>query len=139
MGNKRYVRQRWLTICEQRYLLGVKFPGFRVLTSRNDLHCIGGLQPSPTSDVYTIEIRYTVPLRPEVRVLHPELRLAPGASKLKHVFPDGNLCLYISPEWRADLPISHIVEWTSLWLYIYEFWVISGEWLGGGHEPNGDK
>jgi hypothetical protein len=33
----------------------------------------------------------------------------------------------------------YIVPWISLWLFFYETWLITGEWLGGGHEPNTGK
>jgi hypothetical protein len=32
-----------------------------------------------------------------------------------------------------------IVPWTSLWLYYYEIWHATGEWLGGGHDPAAEK
>ncbi|MGH8092034.1 MAG: hypothetical protein ACREIF_00990 [Chthoniobacterales bacterium] len=32
-----------------------------------------------------------------------------------------------------------IVPWTSRWLYFYEIWLATGEWMGGGipHDPPG--
>ena len=26
------------------------------------------------------------------------------------------------------------MPWVSLWLFFYEIWVVTGEWLGGGHD-----
>ena len=33
--------------------------------------------------------------------------------------------------WIADT----ILPWTSLWLYFYELWHATGQWLGGGEHP----
>jgi hypothetical protein len=137
MGRNKYVRQKPLTPAEQAYFLKLQFPGFRVLTVRNELRCVGTLQPTATSEVYKIELEYRVPLRPQVRVLQPPLRLAPGKTKLPHVFGRHDLCLHLSEDWHPDRRISEfIIPWISLWLVFYEFWVLTGEWLGGGHETS---
>lgn len=50
-----------------------------------------------------------------------------------------SLCLYLpnSGEWTPEMPIAvTIVPWASVWLYFYEFWYATGEWLGGGVEPD---
>jgi hypothetical protein len=136
MGRNKFFRQKLLTPAEQACSLKVKFPSFRILSMRNHLRCVGTLKPTPASDTYTVEIAYSVPKRPRVRVLRPELRLAAGRSKLPHVFEGNELCLHVAGDWRADQQIAEfIVPWISLWLAFYEFWVLTGEWLGGGHEP----
>ena len=48
------------------------------------------------------------------------------------------LCLYLpgSGEWSSELPLGRtFLPWISLWLYFYEVWHATGEWLGGGLEP----
>ena len=46
----------------------------------------------------------------------------------------------MSTDWRPDQKISEfIIPWIAVWLYFYEVWHITGEWLGGGHEPEGAK
>lgn len=135
MGRNKYVRQKPLTPAEQAYFLKLQFPGFRVLTARNELRCVGALQPTATSEVYKIELGYKIGLRPQVRVLQPALRLAPGKTKLPHVFDRGDLCLHLRDDWHPYQRISEfIIPWISLWLVFYEFWVLTGKWLGGGHE-----
>jgi hypothetical protein len=137
MGQSKYPRQKPLTPAEQAYFLRFSFPGFRILSARSHLKCVGKLQPTATSDVYTIEILYTVQRRLRVRVLDPQLRLAAGKTKLPHVFEGNDLCLHLLGEWRPDLRISEfIVPWVSFWLCFYEFWRLTGDWLGGGHEPS---
>lgn len=136
MARNRF-RVRALTPAQQAYFLGLAFPEFRVLSIRNKLRCAGLLQPSAMSDAYTVELEYEVPRRPRVQVLRPQLTLAPGFTRLPHVFEGNELCLHLSGEWRPDLRISeYIIPWVSFWLYFYEVWRATGEWLGGGHEPN---
>ena len=140
MANSRYVRERPLTPAQQAYVLRLAFPGFTIVTARSELRCIGTLRPSPTSDAYTISLEYRVPERPCVQILRPQLKLAPGRTKLPHVFKGNELCLYLTGEWRPDLRISeYIIPWISFWLFFYEVWAITGEWFGGGHEPQAQK
>jgi len=140
MGRSRYVHQKPLTPTQQAYFLTKAFPQFRIKAARSELHCIGLLRPTATSDNYTIELEYRVPTRPRVRVLRPVLRLAPGWERLPHVFEGNDLCLHILGDWRPDLLISDfIMPWISIWLFFYEVWLATGEWFGGGHEPTGAK
>ncbi len=87
------------------------------------------------ADRYQVEITWDgYALRPTVRVLHPELQDLPD-KKVPHVFPDMSLCLHMRDEWRPEMLISKsIIPWTSEWLLFYELWLVTGEWLGGGHE-----
>ena len=94
--------------------------------------------PSPNSSTYRIRVDYTIGASPKVFVIIPAvLRKAEGATVLPHVFdPEKQqLCLYYSRfgEWDASMFLSRtIVPWASEWLYFYELWVITGEWLGEG-------
>lgn len=140
MGNTRFVEQRPLTPAQQAYFLTLVYPQFHLRGLRNVLRAVGCLQPTPNSDQYTIEIEYRDGRRPRVTVLKPKLRLAPGKTKLPHVFRDDDLCLHLPGEWRPEMRIAeYIVPWISLWLFFYETWLITGEWLGGGHEPSETK
>jgi hypothetical protein len=140
MGKSRFPEQRPLTPAQQAYFLTLAFPQFRVLSVRNMLRVVGILQPTPISDQYTIDLEYRDRRRPRVAVLQPKLRLAPGKTKLPHVFRGDDLCLHLPGEWRPDMRISeYILPWISLWFFFYETWLITGEWLGGGHEPSTGK
>ena len=136
MGRNKYLKPRPLTPAQQGYFIALAYPEFRITDSRNELRCVGVLQPSVTSDRYTIQLEYAVPERPRVTVLQPTLRLAAGRTKLPHVFDGKELCLHLSTDWNPELRISEFVmPWISLWLIFYETWLVTGEWLGGGHEP----
>ncbi len=140
MAASKYPREKALTPAQQGYFLKISFPQFQVIAARHELRCIGTLQPSVTSNTYTISLEYVVPERPRVRVVRPDLTLASGREKLPHVFRGNDLCLHVRGEWRPDLKISeHIIPWISFWLEFYETWLVTGEWLGGGHEPAAGK
>jgi hypothetical protein len=32
-----------------------------------------------------------------------------------------------------------ILPWTSLWLYFYELWLVTGQWMGGGKHPSPEE
>jgi hypothetical protein len=75
---------------------------------------------------------------PDVFIIDPKpLILAPGETRLKHVYDHDkqHLCLYFrkDKEWTASKMIADtIIPWASEWLLHYEFWVLTGEWRGGG-------
>lgn len=136
MERNKYLRQKPLTLAEQAYFLRTVFPAFSTSIKHGKLKCLGELRPTLTSDIYTVELLYRVPNRPKIKILAPPLRIAPTQKKLPHVFGGDELCLYLEGEWRPELPISdYMIGWVSEWLAFYEDWVVTGVWMGGGHEP----
>ncbi len=107
-----------------------RFPGFARVSVRGATEWRGTLQPRDTSPVYRVAVRVAnaVGAVPQLRVLSPAL--APDAP---HRYADGTLCLYWPHEWRwqSDALIAEtLLPWAALWLYYYELWLDSGEWLG---------
>ena len=46
------------------------------------------------------------------------------------------ICLYRYSEFNSSKLLSNtIIPWTIEWLYFYELWLATGEWLGGGEHP----
>jgi hypothetical protein len=90
------------------------------------------LQPTPLSTTYTVRVTSNGRGRPGVVVLDPALE-DPRATGLPHVFPGDELCLYRDEfdVWRDSIAVK-MVPWISEWLYYYELWLTTGEWLGGG-------
>jgi hypothetical protein len=117
--------------------MSLDYPEFEVRKSRKAVEWIGSITPTPTSDRYLVRIYYKIPKRPEVTVISPQLKFAPGHNRLPHTFPPDwkHLCLYMVPDWNPEKPMNWIVPWISLWLYFYEAWRLTGLWLGEGHEP----
>lgn len=118
-----------------------KVSTFKV-SSFNKAVWIGDVRPTPLSRSYTIKIEYEYLSAPRVTVLGPKLKLAEGAKRLPHIYNSGDLCLYTPAkgEWHSGLSIaSTIVPWISEWLYYYEIWLITGDWMGDDKDPFHEK
>ncbi|HYC87140.1 MAG TPA: hypothetical protein VEB86_18030 [Chryseosolibacter sp.] len=131
------------TITEQVSALKVKYKQFSVRGDRDSLKAIGTLRPTARSVEYTIELKYKSGNSPRVFVLSPELTKNFKGEDIPHVYEGDRLCLY-HPDFRefriSDTLADTIVPWTALWLYYYEVWHVTGEWLGGGmHPPKKDN
>jgi hypothetical protein len=79
--------------------------------------------------IFRVGIFYKGALPPKVYLLRPML-----ADNAPHVYrKDGSLCVYYFADWTwsEDKHLaSTIVPWTIVWLYFYEIWLETGEWLG---------
>lgn len=104
------------------------FPQFSHTPLGGGLRWRGTLRPTAESPEYTVVITHPFDQVPSVRVGKPRLRDA-----APHRYGDGSLCLYWPKEWRwtrsASLAAT-MVPWTALWLYYYEIWLVTGDWLG---------
>lgn len=102
------------------------------------LQWVGILKSSPIGDEYKVKLTYELGKSPNVFVLEPSpLKLAEGKKFLPHVYDNKKqrLCLYYpdGKEWNSSKPLAQTVMiWAIEWLYFYELWLITGEWLGGG-------
>jgi hypothetical protein len=109
----------------------VKFEGTR------KLHWVGKLKPTPLSYTYTISLLLNMG-KVEVYVMDPEKLDKPNGHKfLKHVYstPRQKLCLFFpnGEQWNGSkLLINTIIPWACEWLYFYEIWLLTGDWLGRG-------
>lgn len=126
------------TIIEQMASIKRNYINFSTSIERNSLWIKGELQPTSRSDVYTVEIIYHFRKRPIVNILKPVLVKNFKGEDIPHVYPGEKLCLY-QPKYNefkfSDFLSATIVPWTSLWLYHYEVWHVTGDWLGGGEHP----
>lgn len=94
------------------------------------------MRPTDMSVTYVVSIRY-VHGSVRVNVVYPPLELRDG-ERPPHLYPDDRLCLYEprKGQWDGSQSIATtIVPWAMEWLAFYEFWLASGEWLGGGAHP----
>lgn len=99
------------------------------------------LQPTAESPMYTIKI-VTKEWEPAVNVFVVEPDISKYArckdNKIPHTYLDGSICLYLPNhnEWSYhDSWAETLIPWTCLWLYYFEIWLMTGEWLGGGVHP----
>lgn len=126
------------TIIEQMAAIKRNYINFTTSIERDSLLIKGELQPTSRSDVYTVEIIYHFRKRPIVNILKPVLIKNFKGEDIPHVYSGEKLCLY-QPKYNqfkfSDLLSATIIPWTSLWLYHYEVWHVTGDWLGGGEHP----
>jgi len=135
------VRKYWknnLAIPVQYANVKKEYPQFKTSILKDSLLIKGDLQPTPRSCTYQFKIRYYVGKRPKIKITNPELKRNFKNEKIPHVYSGNELCLYYQQykEFDSKCKISdYIIPWISLWLYYYEIWHITGEWLGGGKHP----
>jgi len=113
------------------------FPSFRQIARGNPFVWVGKLQPGDMMATYTVRISYSPGQRPLVDVLDPKLVPREEGGPVPHTFRPGRICLHLGDEWDSTMYLHKtFVPWASFWLYYYEMWHATGEWLGGGHEPS---
>ena len=102
------------------------------------------IQPTPLSKVYTLLLVYKERGIPYVYVLSPNLKQESGILTIPHLYDSNKLrlCLYYPSynEFKSNDYIGEqVVPWIKLWLYHYEVWLYTEEWLGGGIHPGDGK
>jgi hypothetical protein len=135
----KFFKTKRVTIPLQVFAMGQMYPRFECSWKGNNAIWTGLLKPSSLSDEYKVRIAYELGASPQVSVLSPSLKARSNGERIPHTYPGPRPCLYFpgSGEWRPDRMIADtIVPWTSLWLYYYEVWHATGEWLGGGEHPD---
>lgn len=132
-------KRQKLTIHQQLAVLKRDFPhGECQIIKHSTIQWVGILKSSPMGDEYKVKLTYKQDKSPNVFVLEPSpLKLAEGKKFLPHVYDNKKqrLCLYYpdGKEWNSSKPLAQTVMiWAIEWLYFYELWLITGEWLGGG-------
>lgn len=144
MGVRSKVKLKRLTIAQQEFGLREICPESECDTHHNKLQWRGLLSPTPLSQEYIIEVVYKVGLSPKIYVKEPQL-IIPAGKKLPHVYcqKEKRLCLYYprgKSEWNESMSLARtILPWASEWLFYYEIWLSTGEWLGGGIHDTPDK
>jgi len=132
-------RARERTIAEQVSVMKNKYPNFIVnQTSPSTMKVSGTIRPTARSAWYTFVLKYSSSDNPKVTIVSPELQKNEKGDDIPHLYPAGHLCLY-HPDYqeftRAHFLCDTIIPWISLWLYYYELWHVTGDWLGGGEHP----
>lgn len=119
-------------------------PGGRINYNGRQLHFFAGIAPGRFGRLYQCLLRIKPDgAQPDVIVLEPDLDALAGGRKIPHTYAyDGKgtrLCLWW-PKGREWVPRMKLAEtfipWTAEWLYYFELWLKTGEWLGGGEHPD---
>ena len=102
------------------------------------------VRPTDMSREYILTLKYDKN-KPEVYLINQGI-MKNKEDKIPHCYKryykeENNefvkICLYYPKykEWTKDMYISDtIVPWAIEWLYYYEYWRLTGKWLGGGIE-----
>ena len=128
-------------VMQQHMRMQARFPQFRMRGRPPKVEWRGSLRPR-TEQEYEVLIRYREKQSPCVYLLDPEVR-----ADCPHIYKsdENRLCIYWprdpdNPPWQADSWIADtIIPWTSSWLYFYELWLETGEWLGPEKTHAGEK
>lgn len=131
-----------IPIAIQAFNIQKMFPGSKVTTQKDQiLTWTHTIIPSPLGDSYDVKLVYKITESPKVYVINPKpLALAVGVKRLPHCYDQikQHLCLYYpdGKEWnKTMLLVTTVIPWTYEWLYHYEIWLGTGEWMGGGIHP----
>jgi hypothetical protein len=138
MATKYFARKN-LSLAQQDIRMRALHPQFKSRLSRSAIIWIGPITPMDVSRTYTIKVQYRLNKHPSVLVVDPPLRKRSEGEPILHIYKGGYLCLH-RPKYLEWTPQDYIAEtiipWTALWLYFYEVWHATGEWLGGGEHPS---
>jgi hypothetical protein len=107
-----------------------RYPSFKAKRkSDGSIVFTGQLQVKPELPVYTVQVVYNGNAMPFVYILDP-LPVV-GAP---HIYSNTkSLCLYHKDNYRwhkEKLIATDIMGWTAGWIYFYEYWLQSGDWIG---------
>ena len=142
MGSKKkYIKQKVITLAQQANMIEILYPSFETqIKSYGELVITGVVKPTNMSRKYEIRITYVISKIQKVEIINP--KLDDSTCKLPHVYNNNELCLFYPKykEWtKYDYIAEKIIPWTTLWLYYYEVWRITGVWHGGGKHLNSSK
>lgn len=144
MGYEKFFKQKHYTFQElvgQAKAVKAKFPSTRISYSKGTVTLEILLRPTEISNCYKVKLYAKINKKGvNVFVIEPYVDLVENGKRVPHLYSDGSLCLYYPKykEWEYnDLWAETIIPWTCLWLFYYEIWKETGEWLGGGiHNTN---
>lgn len=124
---------------QQAQAIRVRWPGFTVTLNGDVLTATGQLRPTARSQTYEVQITYKLKNNPDIILLSPKIERNFKEEMPEHLYSQERLCLFrpIYGEFKfSDFLSETILPWIALWLYHYEVWHLTGDWLGGGEHPN---
>lgn len=112
------------------------FPNAEIRCKRAKMEINLNLKPTDASITYKVKLVAQQGHKiVDVFVNEPRIGLYENDKKVPHLYSNGSLCLYYPEyqEWNfSDSWAETLIPWTSLWLFYYEIWKNTGNWLGGG-------
>lgn len=117
--------------------------GCSVKISQNGrrLCAVGSLTPDVSTPIYKVKMVLTYRTFPSVHLLAHNFHRDSEGKLPPHLYRDLSLCLFYPEfnEWNHSMYLSNtILPWTLRWLFHYEIWKNTEEWIGGGtiHDKN---
>lgn len=135
----KYPTHKLLNLAMQAMLIQKYYDNWNCSIEKSKLICKGIIKPTELSGSYLVRISYKLKESPKVYLIKPPLQKNVKGEDAPHLYPNGRLCVYHPrfKEWDGSKSIAQtIIPWTSLWLYYYEVWLVTGEWKGGGEHPH---
>lgn len=148
MANKeRYFKSSPISLIQQKVALcsAYKSASCHIDKKKNQLFWSGKIKPTALSKEYSSILVYHPGESPKVWVVGDELeKLDDPNFPHKYNIDAKNkmvrICLYRHSEFNSSKLLANtIIPWTVEWLYFYELWLATGEWLGGGEHPDAGK
>lgn len=139
-GKSRYYRNSSMTLLQQKVALCSAYKGTECVIDKkkNQLYWSGTIQPTALSKEYSVFVLYHFNKSPQVWIIGDELEKLdddnfPHKFEIHRKNKMVRICLYRYSEFNSSKLIADtIIPWTIEWLYFYELWLATGEWLGGG-------
>lgn len=133
----RYLESKPLPIAQQKAELLLAYHDLVTMErNRNIVDCQIRLHPTENSREYIIRIRYEGHGRPQAWLIDSPLKLVEG-KKPHHIYGENQcgqteLCVFKwdLDKWDSQKSLATVfVPWVITWLYAYEIWQITGEWI----------
>lgn len=124
----KYFKTQQPNILTQIGAMKSKYPQFHSTVKGVCVTFTGELMVKPELPIYTVSVEYRGDQKPLVHIISPSL-----VENAKHTYSDKSLCLYHPDNfnWHSSrLVAKEIMQWTIAWIYFYEYWLQSGEWIG---------
>lgn len=137
------VNKKVITLARQKSDLLSTFHQSICTVKGDNLYWEGNIQPTPLSKVYNVLILYHLNHYPRIEVFIKGDNLKklddPDFPHKYKIYKDKNavkICLDRYQQFNKYCFISNtIIPWVIEWLYYYEIWLATGDWLGGGEHP----
>lgn len=139
-NKNRYFLEPKLRLIDQKIKLEEDYPESYVYIKNGKLYWQGEIMTASYSESYRVIIEYKIGKYPIVKLFDNNLD-ENNIKNIPHKYTVDienkiiELCLFKpnKREWLKNMYIADtIIPWTVEWIYFYETWKITGEWLGGG-------
>lgn len=138
----KYFRVNPVSLARQKGALCSNYCNSICEIQKNQLVWSGIIKPTPLSKEYKVLLFYQLRKTPKVWIVGDELEKLdspefPHKFEIKENDKMVRICLYRYSEFNSQKMLANtIIPWTVEWLYFYEMWLATGEWLGGGEHIN---